>query len=94
MAKTVEAPELQAVTANDLRSGAVVFLTHDGGWTTEAAAAAIAGPEASQALLAEAERQARENRVIAPYLIAVDEAARPLRLRERIRAAGPSVAHF
>lgn len=91
----------QAVTANRLDDGIVVFLA-DGGeadgtgaWAERPAAAAIAGDAAAAAaLLAVAERAVAARLIVAPYLIEMTETAggpRPASLRERIRAAGPTV---
>lgn len=85
----------QAVTANRLRDGAVVFLTAGGAWSRAVNDSAVArsGDEAA-ALLAVGARAAAERIVVEPYLIEVsvtDGAVRPLSARETIRAFGPSV---
>lgn len=84
----------QAVTANRLSDGLVVFLAADGGWSTGIGDAAVApgGPEAD-ALLARAEADADRAVVVGPYLIALEDAETrtPAVYRERIRAFGPSV---
>lgn len=97
-----KAPKLnsqpQVVTANHLRSGDVVYLTATAGWTRRIAeAAVVANVEAGAALLAEAEAQAKQNIVVAPYLIPVqisgDAGAsppKPIQYREVLRAEGPS----
>ncbi|WP_374631526.1 DUF2849 domain-containing protein [Ferrovibrio sp.] len=93
-----KAPKLvsnpQIVTANDLASGDVVYLTKVNSWTRAIEQAAIAPSlEHSAALLAEAEAQARRNIVVAPYAVPVTlETGNPLpvQFRERIRAAGPT----
>lgn len=93
-----KAPKLanqpQVVTANDLLSGDVVYLTQAAGWSRRIAEASIvANAEAGAALLAVAEAQARMNIVVAPYLIPVDASVtppRPIQYREVIRAEGPT----
>ncbi|MCC7272433.1 MAG: DUF2849 domain-containing protein [Alphaproteobacteria bacterium] len=84
---------LQAVTANRLADGAVVFRTPAGAWSTDvAAAAAVATGEAE--LLKAAEADAARQIVVGPYLIAVAAGAAgpvPTVHRERIRAYGPSI---
>ena len=93
-----KAPKLnsqpQIVTANDLRSGDTVYLTVTAGWTRRIAeAAVVANVEAGAALLAEAEAQAKQNIVVAPYLIPVDASVtppKPIQYREVLRAEGPS----
>lgn len=93
-----KAPKLnsqpQLVTANDLKTGDVVYLTQSAGWSRRIADASIVpNAEAGAALLAVAEAQAKMNIVVAPYLIPVDTAVvppRPVQFRERIRAEGPT----
>jgi len=94
MAKAPKAADHpQLVTANDLLSGDVVFLSN-AGWSRKIAEAALAKGEAAAALLARGEADAKANIVVAPYLVPVTlEEGRPvpLQFRERIRAEGPSV---
>ena len=82
------------VTANELRSGRVVFRDAAGGWTDRVAGAAIAAtPEEAEALLRAARADEATCRVVEPALIDVDAGAAsplPASLRERIRAAGPT----
>ena len=86
---------LEIVTANRLKDGRTVYLG-ESGWSESLEAAEVAGSAAAaQALLALAERAVGRNEVIGPYLIeVVEEGAHlvPARRRERIRAAGPTVA--
>ena len=84
---------LQAVTANHLLDGDVVYLTAGLGWSRELADAAVADSQAeADRLLAAAAGQEAE--VVGPYLIAVaydaDGPPEPLHYRERIRTRGPS----
>ncbi len=85
---------IHIVTANRLADGVVVFLAEDGQWSEQVADALIAvNDEAAKALLAAAERDVASRRVVGPYLIdAVIEGGvlQPVRLRERIRANGPT----
>jgi hypothetical protein len=82
------------VTANRLNDGLVVYL-NGAGWSERIEDARIAGDDAAaDGLLAEAEGQGQEIRVIEPYLIevAIEGAApRPVSYREAIRAQGPTV---
>jgi len=85
----------QALTANRLRDGAVVFLTAAGTWSRYVNDSAIArtGDEAA-ALLAIGMQAAADRIVVEPYLFEVSAeggAIRPLSTRETIRAFGPSV---
>jgi hypothetical protein len=93
-----KAPKLnsqpQVVTANHLLSGDVVYLTKASSWSRRIHdAAVVANVEAGAALLAEAETQAKQNIVVAPYLIPVDASVtppKPIQYREVLRAEGPS----
>lgn len=83
----------QAVTANHLLDGDVVYLTAALGWSRELADAAMADTqEEADRLLAAAAGQ--EGEVVGPYLIDVardaDGRPEPLHYRERIRTRGPS----
>ena len=86
----------QAVTANRLLDGEVVYFTIDNSWTEAFGEAEIAdGPEAAEALLARAVPDGFEKQVLEPYLFETieDEAEgfRPVSVREIIRAKGPTV---
>jgi hypothetical protein len=78
----------QAVTANRLDDGRVVYFTADDTWSEHAADAAVAEPETAAALLGRARAAAAT--VIDPYPIEIAD-ERPGRYREQLRAAGPSV---
>ena len=85
----------QAVTANRLSDGEVVYLSADNQWVEGFAQAAIAdGAEAAERLLACAMPDDFELHVLEPYLFEVlpqGEAYKPASVRETIRAAGPTV---
>lgn len=85
----------QALTANRLIDGVVVYLTADGGWSESLQDAEVAeGKEAAEALLARATPFVERNEIIEPYLFEVekqDEAIRAVSVRETIRQAGPTV---
>jgi hypothetical protein len=89
-----DAPKV--VTANELHTGAVVFLDHEHRWTGDIHRAEIAAdPDGERQLLAKARADHDASIVVEPALIAVEAAdgrVMPLRLRERIRAGGPTVA--
>jgi hypothetical protein len=81
-------------TANRLRDGRVVFLSASGAWIAAASQAAVATDSESASELLERASRASSDAVIDPYLVEVevtDEAISPVRLRERIRAIGPTV---
>lgn len=85
-------PALQVVTANRLSDGNVVYLGPSLTWVECLAdAEPVSGKEAGDARLAEALPFVAARVVVNPYLIEVDADRRPLRMREIIRAAGPTV---
>lgn len=87
---------MQVITANSLRDGRVVFQTA-GGWSIEIEdAEAWDTKEAVAAALARAAADAAANRVVDPYPIDVTRDGHrlvPAKLRERIRADGPTTGH-
>lgn len=81
------------VTANRLTDGAVIYRTTNDQWTTELPAAAVATTsDGAMALLTAARADAVRvvDAYVAPVVLA-DGKARPGNLRERIRAAGPTI---
>jgi hypothetical protein len=90
-----KAPTVCVLTANRLRDGTVVFLDFEGAWSeTLLEAVAARSPDEVRALRDRGTYDAIRNIVVEPYLIEVHETARgllPIRYRERVRAAGPSV---
>ena len=84
------------VTANNLRTGAVVYLTDDGEWVETLVAAGISndavGLERFEIM---AQRSVEDNDVTSVYAMKVavlDGRPQPVSVRETIRAArGPSV---
>jgi len=89
------APQISVLTANRLGDGVVVFLDGDGDWSEKISAAAVArSPEEVRALEARGAHDAARNLVVDFYLVDVREAAdglTPVRMRERVRVAGPSI---
>lgn len=94
MSRDPQDGERVVVSANALRSGAVVYRRTDGDWTSDLdTAAAAETPAAADALLRAAGEDAGRGLVVDPILVAVDrigDETRPRRLRDRIRAEGPS----
>jgi hypothetical protein len=86
------ASDLKIVTANDLLTGDVVYLTPDGGWSREIAQAEVlAGADLAAARLSAA--AAQPGLVVGAYLADVAATARgpaPVHFREEFRAKGPS----
>lgn len=90
MAKVSKTLSLAVVTANHLRTGAVLFRTPRG-WSEAIKDAAVAGsPEAAEAILDQAKA---DPIALDAMLIEVTQdrgAITPVSLRERIRATGPT----
>jgi hypothetical protein len=87
---------VQVVTANSLGDGRVVFQTVLG-WSHDVDQSELLdSAQVAEVALARANADAAENRVVEPYLIDVTRAAGhtvPVRLRERIRAEGPTTGN-
>ncbi len=87
---------LRIATANRLADGTAVYLAADGAWTERIAESVVARDDAAEArLMSMAEREVAEQHVVGPYLIEIveeDGGHAPARLREAIRATGPTVA--
>jgi sulfite reductase (NADPH) hemoprotein beta-component len=85
---------LQMLTANRLRDGGVLYRKGDG-WTLSMGDGDVYRDQASaDAALAAATAELARNTFVAPYLFEVREVnghIRPVKEREIIRAAGPSV---
>lgn len=84
------------VTANNLRSGAVVYLGSESRWVDDLASAITADNDTARAHLEGiASRSVAANLVVGPYLMdvaLVDGVPAPVSVRETIRAQrGPSV---
>jgi hypothetical protein len=86
---------ISVLTANRLGDGIVVFLDFEGAWNENLAEAVVArSPDEVKALEDRGAYDATHNIVVEPYLVEVREAAgglTPIRHRERVRAAGPSI---
>jgi hypothetical protein len=85
---------MKALTANRLTDGEAVWLAKDGAWAEEIGLAEVVGDKVGEARLEAIGKAAYENNeVVDVNLIdveVVDGEIVPLRLRERIRAAGPT----
>lgn len=86
---------LQAITANRLRDGVVVFLGTGAAWVESFADAALfAGGDAGAALASAKALAERGQFAVDVYAFEVETengAPIPVKMRERIRAFGPSV---
>ncbi len=89
--------ELRVLTANRLGDGRVVYLDGAGEWTSQLdKAALVRGVEDADRVEAAGEAAVAEQIIVEPYLIdveVVDDGVRPARLRERIRADGPTAGN-
>lgn len=87
---------LNIITGNSLGAGLVVFQAANG-WSLDLAHAEVfETPDALAAAMQRANADAAANRVVEPYAIEVTrEGGRlvPVRLREQIRASGPTTGH-
>jgi len=89
------APQISVLTANRLGDGIVVFLDFEGAWSEDIALAVVArDPDEARALEDRGAYDSARNLVVEPYLVEVREADgnfTPIRYRERVRVAGPSI---
>jgi hypothetical protein len=87
----------KVLTANRLTDGIAVWLDANGQWDMSLQNALVARhEEAENALEAIGKRDFAENKVVDVNLIEVNEVSgilQPLRLRERIRAEGPTIEY-
>ena len=85
----------RAITANRLIDGSVVYLTRDGGWSEKIGDSLVSdAADEAERMKATAQRAERSQQVVGAYLIDVaveGGTVHPVRLREAIRAAGPTV---
>ena len=83
------------LTASDLRSGNVVFLTELGDWSPFISEARLAtGADEINALRAQGKQALREHLVVDPFVIEVATGGAgpvPVRFRELLRVRGPSI---
>jgi hypothetical protein len=80
-------------TGNRLRDGVVIYLDAAGTWTLDVDQARVAlNPAQEEELKAALDKAVRENYLIdAAVIDTVATASKPARLREQIRAVGPTV---
>ena len=84
----------QILTANRLSVGEVVYWSAAKGWVQRLADADVLADDAAEATLKGAAEFVRQRVVVNPYLFDVrveSGAVRPVKMRETIRAAGPTV---
>jgi hypothetical protein len=84
----------QVLTANRLRAGEVVYWNTGKGWVSRLPDAEILPNDKAEAVLKRAAEWVQKREVVAPYLFDVrieNGHVVPVKTREAIRAAGPSV---
>jgi len=84
----------QVLTANRLQVGEVVYWNSARGWVDRFAEAEILPDDKAEDVLKGAAEWVSKREVVGPYLFDVkvaDGVATPVKIRERIRAAGPTV---
>lgn len=91
-----KSPALSVLTANRLSDGAVVFLDFDGVWLESLRGAVVARtPDEARALETRGAFDVARNVIVDANLIEVQEGPdgnlTPIRFRERVRLAGPSI---
>ena len=85
-------PMPQVLTANRLSDGEVVYLAEDGAWVESIAGAQIlTTAEEGEAALAKGVEAERNQILVHAYLFEITPDRRPVKMREIIRAAGPTV---
>lgn len=82
----------QALTANGLRTGPVVYLDCDFHWTTSFADALVSeSPETIETMRLAGEKSENANLVVGVYFIDISaNTGLPVRYREKFRSNGPS----
>lgn len=81
----------QVLTANRLSDGEVVYLAGDGAWVESMGGAQVVTGADSEAVLATGHAAERDQKVVHAYLFDITPDRRPVKMREIIRAAGPTV---
>ncbi|MDZ4740850.1 MAG: DUF2849 domain-containing protein [Alphaproteobacteria bacterium] len=82
----------QVLTANRLSDGEVVYLATDGAWVERIAAAQVfTSPAEGESSLDIGAAAERELKIVHAYLFDITPAGKPVKMREIIRAAGPTV---
>lgn len=91
-------PASQVLTANRLTDGIAVWYDRDGTWNERIDGSAVAtSKEEAERLEAIGKKSYADNEVVDVNLVEVEEVEgriRPLRLRERIRAEGPTIEYM
>ena len=82
----------QILTANRLDDGEVVYLAGDGSWVESLSGAQVlVTPAEGEAALAKGADAERNLHVVHAYLFDITPHQKPVKMREIIRAAGPTV---
>jgi hypothetical protein len=81
----------QVLTANRLDDGEVVYLAADGAWVERLEEAGVLAAADDQNALGVGQAAERDRVVVHAYLFEITPDRRPVKMREIIRAAGPTV---
>ena len=88
---------MQAITANHLTGGHVLFFAVDGGWSEDITDAALySDADSLDVAMALAAKDEEAGQIVSVYEIDIiheDGAPVPSKLRERIRAEGPTIPY-
>jgi len=84
-------PEYSVIIANDLRTGRSVYFTEAAGWSESVERAELLSSDQAELRLQDALSGERDNLVIDPYLVGMNDAGSALDIREHIRLRGPSI---
>ena len=87
------APHTFAITANDLLTGDAVYLSHEGRWVATLSQAMRFATEEIAQTVTHHSHSACADKIVGAYVIGLDEAGKPLSLRESLRMTGPSNYH-
>jgi hypothetical protein len=88
---------MEILTGNELLSGATVYLDREGNWVEDLQQARLFGPEDKElreAAIAATKATMRINSLEVETVTVRDGVIRPDRIRERIRADGPTTPRF
>lgn len=88
---------MEILTGNELLSGATVYLDRDGNWVEDLQSSRLFGPEdkdAKDAAIAATKATLRINSLEVETVAVQDGVLVPDRLREKIRAEGPTAPVF
>tara|TARA_B100000242_G_scaffold284594_1_gene248074 strand:- start:735 stop:1025 length:291 start_codon:yes stop_codon:yes gene_type:complete len=93
MAKKLKA-NIFVYSANDLISGDVVFYSEQNGWVRDFISAKRIMKEELEKFQEKVSTELKQNNIINPYLVELDDDGKITKLRERIRFKGINIKDF